>query len=151
VLRVSPMVTGSEEKSVFSKFSKVDQIGIVVKDVEKSMKFYKKVFGVEPFPIVESAINSAKLKIVLFELGDVEIELIQVVEGKSIHSRFLEKRGEGLHHLGFFVKDLEKELVRLEKEGIKVLERGKVLGAVKFAYLDTEKTLGVVLELIQYD
>jgi len=145
------MTTSSEEKSVFSKFSKVDQIGIVVRDVEKYVKLYEKMFGVEPFPTVESAINSAKLKIVLFELGEVEIELIQVLEGESIHSRFLEEKGEGLHHLGFFVKDIEKDLARLEKEGIKVLERGEVLGTVKFAYLDTEKTLGVVLELIQYD
>ena len=53
--------------------------------------------------------------------------------------------------MGFFVKDIEKELARLEKEGIKVLESGKVLGTVKFAYLDTEKTLGVILELIQYN
>ena len=143
------MTKGGSAKPVFSKFSKIDQIGIVVKDVEKYAKFYEKVFGVEPFPTVESAINSAKLKIVLFELSEVEIELIQVVEGESIHSKFLEEKGEGLHHLGFFVKDIEKELARLEKEGIKVLERGGVPGMVKFAYLDTEKTLGVVLELIE--
>ena len=142
------MVNGSEGRTVFSK---VDQIGIVVKDVEKYMRFYEKMFGVEPFPTVESAINSAKLKIVLFELGEVEIELIQVVKGESVHSRFLEERGEGLHHLGFFVKDIEKELSRLEKDGIEVLQRGEVLGTVKFAYLDTEKALGVVLELIQYN
>ena len=141
------MAKSGNEKPVFSK---VDQIGIVVKDVEKYVKFYEKVFGVEPFPTVESAINSAKLKFVFFELDEVEIELIQVVEGESIHSRFLEERGEGIHHLGFFVKDLEKELARLEKEGIKVLVRGEVLGTVKFAYLDTEETLGVVLELIQW-
>ena len=76
--------------------------------------------------------------------------MIQVVEGESVHSKFLEERGEGLHHLGFFVKDLEKELARLEKDGIKVLERGEVLGTVKFAYIDTKETLGVVLELIQW-
>lgn len=145
------MVNSSEEKSVFSKFSKVDQIGIVVKNVEETMKIYEKTFGIEPFPTVESYIDSAKLKIVLFELGEAEIELIQVLEGETIHSKFLEKRGEGLHHLGFFVKDIEKELAKLKREGIRVLERGTVLGAVKFAYLDTEKTLGVVLELIQYD
>lgn len=80
------MINSSEERSVFSK---VDQIGIVVKDVEKYVKFYEKIFGVEPFPTVESTINSAKLKIVLLELDTVEIELIQVVEGESIHSRFL--------------------------------------------------------------
>jgi len=140
------MVDSSEEKPVFSK---IDQIGIVVKDVEGTMKFYEKLFGIETIPTVEVKIDSAKLKIGLFQLGEVQIELIQVLEGESVHSRFLKERGEGLHHLAFFVEDVEKELAKLGKEGIKVLERGGVPGAVKFAYLDTEKTLGVVLELIQ--
>jgi len=145
------MVSNDEEIPLFSKFSRVDQIGIVVKDVEATVKFYEKMFGIEPFPTVESAVDSAKLKIGLFQLGEVQIELIQVLEGETIHSKFVEKRGEGLHHLGFFVEDIEKELARLEKGGVKVLERGTVLGVVKFAYLDTEKILGVVLELIQLD
>ena len=145
------MVNDDEEKPLFSKSSKVDQIGIVVRDMEVTMKFYEKMFGIEPFPTVESAIDSAKLKIGLFQLGEVQIELIQVLKGETIHSKFVEKRGEGLHHLGFFVEDIEKELARLEKEGIKVLERGSVLGVVKFAYLDTESFFGVVLELIQLD
>ena len=145
------MVSSDEEIPLFSKFSKVDQIGIVVKDMEATMKFYEKMFGIEPFPTVESSVDSAKLKIGLFQLGEVQIELIQVLEGENILSNFLEKRGEGLHHLGFFVEDIEKELARLEKGGIKVLERGTVLGVAKFAHLDTEKILGVVLELIQFD
>jgi methylmalonyl-CoA/ethylmalonyl-CoA epimerase len=145
------MVSSDEQIPLFSKFSKVDQIGIVVKDMEATMKFYEKMFGIEPFPTVESAVDSARLKIGLFQLGEVQIELIQVLEGENILSRFLEKRGEGLHHLGFFVEDIEEEVARLEKGGIKVLERGTVLGVVKFAHLDTEKILGVVLELIQLD
>ncbi|MHA2296644.1 MAG: VOC family protein [Candidatus Hodarchaeales archaeon] len=144
------MVTSDDNKPLFSKFSKVDQIGIVVKDVDVSMKFYEKMFGIEPtFPALESDIDSAKLKIGLFQFGEVQIELIQVLEGENIHSKFLEKKGEGLHHLGFYVDSIEKELVRLEKVGIKVLESGVVLEVVKFAYLDTEKVLGFVLELIQ--
>ncbi len=141
------MVNGCGEKSVFSK---VDQIGIVVKDAEKVAKLYEKFFGVEPFPTIECNIGPAKLRIVLFQLGEIQIELIQVLEGKTIHSEFLEKRGEGLHHLGFVVKDIEKELTILKKEGIDVLERGEVLEVVKFAYLDTEKMLGIILELIQF-
>jgi methylmalonyl-CoA/ethylmalonyl-CoA epimerase len=145
------MTKGCNEEPVFSSFSKVDQIGIVVRDMEATMKFYEKMFGIEPFPTVESEIDSAKLRIGLLQLGEVQIELIQVLEGESIHSKFLEEKGEGLHHLGFFVQDIEKELAQLEKQGVKVLERGEVLGVVKFAYLDTEKTLGVILELIQLD
>jgi len=145
------MAKGGNEEPVFSKFSRVDQIGIVVRDMEATMKFYEKMFGIQSFPTVEFERGSAKLRIGLLQLGEVQIELIQVLEGETIHSKFLEERGGGLHHLGFFVKDIEKELARLEKHGIKVLERGDVLGVVKFAYLDTEKTLGVILELIQLD
>ena len=75
---------------------------------QKRENFYEKMFEVEPFPTVESTINSAKLKIVLFELSEVEIELIQVLEKESIPSRFLKERGEELHQLGFFVKHIEK-------------------------------------------
>ena len=65
------MVSNYEEMPLFSKFSKVDQIGIVVKDMEATMKFYEKMFGIEPFPTVESTVDSAKLKIGLFQLGEV--------------------------------------------------------------------------------
>lgn len=133
-----------------SVFSRVDQIGIVVKDLEKTMKFCEKIFGIMPFSTMERDLGYAKLKTGFFWLGNIQIELIQVVKGKTIHSEFLEEKGEGIHHLGFFVKDIEKELNRLKKEDIGVLERGEVFGVAKFAYLDTEKTLGFILELIQF-
>ncbi|MGQ9641402.1 MAG: VOC family protein [Candidatus Bathycorpusculaceae bacterium] len=132
-------------------FSKVDQIGVVVRDVEKTAKFYEKLLKQEPLPPIEFETGNVKLKIIFFQLGEVQLELIQVLEGKNIHTKFLKERGEGLHHLGFFVKDLEEELSVLKKEGIEVLWRGEALGVTKFAYLDTEKALGIALELIQFD
>ena len=114
------------------------------------MKLCEKIFGVKSFLTMECDLGYAKLKTGFFWLGNIQIELIQVIKGKTIHSKFLEEKGEGIHHLGFFVKDVEKELDRLKKEGIEVLERGEVLGVAKFAYLDTEKTLGFILELIQF-
>lgn len=132
-------------------FSKVDQIGVVVRDAERTAKFYEKLLKQEPLPPIEFKTGNVKLKIIFFQLGEVQLELIQVLEGENIHTKFLRERGEGLHHLGFFVKDLEKELTNLKKEGVEVLWRGEALGVTKFAYLDTEKTLGVVLELIQFD
>ena len=133
---------------LFSKFPQVDQIGIVVKDMDTSVKFYEQMFG-PPFLTLVSDTNKAKLKISLFQIGDIQFELIEVLEGESVHSKFLREKGEGLHHVGFIVEDLEEELTRLEKEGITVLERGIVQEMVKFAYLDTEKRLGIILELIQ--
>lgn len=142
------MVEEFEETPLFSKFPQVGQIGIVVKDMNTSVKFYEQMFG-PPFLTLESDINKAKLKISLFQVGGIQFELIQVLEGESVHSKFLREKGEGLHHVGFIVEDLEEELTKLEKEGITVLERGIVQEMVKFAYLDTEKRLGIILELIQ--
>ncbi len=132
-------------------FSKVDQIGIVVRDVEKTAKYYERLLKQESLRPIEFITDNVKLKIVFFQLGDVQLELIQVLKGENIHTKFLRERGGGLHHLGFFVKDLEKELATLKKEGIEVLWKGEALEVTKFAYLDTEKTLGMLLELIQFD
>jgi 4-hydroxyphenylpyruvate dioxygenase-like putative hemolysin len=132
-------------------FSRVDQIGVVVKNVEKTAKLYEKLLKQEPLPPIEFETGNVKLKIVFFQLGEVQLELIQVLEGENIHTKFLRERGEGLHHIGFFVKDLEEELAALKNVGIEVLWRGEALEVTKFAYLDTEKTLDIVLELIQFD
>ncbi|MFX0184268.1 MAG: VOC family protein [Candidatus Hodarchaeota archaeon] len=143
------MTDHKTDAPVLSKFTKVDQIGIVVRNMEDKLKDFKKIFGIEPITIMESSRESASIKTGFLYLGEVQIELIQIISGETLHSKFLEEKGEGIHHLAFFVDDLEKELTELEKEGIKVLDRGTVQGIIKFAYLDTEEALGVILELIQ--
>jgi catechol 2,3-dioxygenase-like lactoylglutathione lyase family enzyme len=70
------------------------------------------------------------------------------LDGKTLHSDFLKQGREGLHHLGFYVNDLDKKLKELQGKGIKVLERGTILG-VKYAYLDTASACGVIFELIK--
>jgi 4-hydroxyphenylpyruvate dioxygenase-like putative hemolysin len=80
------------------------------------------------------------------KVGDVQIELVQPLEGNSIFKEFLEKRGEGIHHLKYTVSDPEQVLERLRKEGIEILQSGK-LGQGAFYYLDTESRLGFILEL----
>ena len=145
------MKSSNDENQLLFNITRVDQIGIVVNDVDKTMKKYETFFGIEPFMTLESAVNSAKLKIGLLYMDNTQIELIQVTEGETIHSKFLKEKGEGLHHLGFFVDDIEKELSRMEEGGIQVLEKGLVLDLVKYVYLDTQQTLGTIYELIQFD
>ena len=129
-------------------FTKIDQIGIVLKDVKKTAKFLEKTFGIGPFLIFETSTETTKGNIGVLQLGEVQIELIQILEGKTIHTQFMDKGREGLHHLAFFVKDLEKELARLKKQGIGVVEKGEIFG-YKYAYLDTEKSVGITFELVQ--
>ncbi len=81
--------------------------------------------------------------------GSVELELIQVLEGETIHTEFLREKGEGLHHLRFKVDDLDAKLAGLAKEGIDVIFR-KNLNGVDFAYLNTDRFGGIMIELIEY-
>lgn len=129
----------------------VAQVGIVVRDIEKTMDFYTSAFGFGPWTVFDEIANPAfKVKIALAQSGQLQFELIQILEGKSLHSRFLEEKGEGLHHLGFFVRDIDKELARLTKLGIRPYDSMKVPDFdFGYAYLDTDKKGGVIFELLQ--
>lgn len=130
-------------KSIQKPYSRIDQIGIVVKDLEKTNKFLQETFGIGPFVTTEIEEEGETTKISSFQLGELQIELIQSSVPRRAHAK------EGLHHLAFYVEDIEKELAKLKKQGIGVLQRGNVLGLVEWAYLDTEKDSDVIFELIQ--
>jgi len=149
------MVEGREPKL---RLPPVEQVGIVVKDVDATMEFFSSVFGWGPWGVVELDMKGclyrgescdARLKIAFAQSGSIEIELIQVLEGETIHTEFLRERGEGLHHLRFKVDDLDAKLADLAKEGIDVVFR-KNLNGVEFAYLNTDRFGGIMLELIEY-
>lgn len=88
------------------------------------------------------------MEIRVAQVGQVELELIQPLEGESIYKEFLEKKGEGLHHLSFFVHDIDEEEARLTKQGFKALASGRRPGG-GFTYFETDRVGGVVMELIQ--
>ncbi len=132
----------------------VSQIGVVVKDVDKTVEFFSSVLGIGPWRTVEATRTSEEIttgatpyrvKLAFASLGPVQIELIQVLEGETIHSQFLRARGEGLHHLGFPVSNIDDMVAELGKRGISVLQgmRGR------FAYMDTDAVGGIIVELIQ--
>ncbi|MEM4541011.1 MAG: VOC family protein, partial [Archaeoglobaceae archaeon] len=104
-------------------------------------------FGVD-FVIFETQQQKGRLKIALTNLGEVQLELIQVLEGETIHAEFLKRKGEGLHHIGFFVKNLDEKLRITKENGMEVVEQGEIAG-VRYAYLDTEKDIGLTLEFIE--
>ncbi len=135
---------------------KIDQIGIVVKNMAKAVEFYKKFFNIDDIPVMEAPPASSeirgepvqyKLKLGFGRVGDIQIELIEVLEGRSPYSAFLEQGREGFHHVGFYVDDLEGEIARMADIGIQVYARGDIMGT-KWAYLDTEIQTGTTYELI---
>lgn len=143
------------------RLSRLFQIGVVVRDIDEAVDYYSSTFGLGPFrtmvverhgAIVRGKPADYKVKLAFAQMGDIEFELVQILEGETIQSEFLRKKGEGLHHIAFIVDDLEAEIAKWGKKGIRVLQRSKppatpVEGG--YAYMDTEKTGGVIFELVQ--
>jgi methylmalonyl-CoA/ethylmalonyl-CoA epimerase len=138
--------------------NEVNQIGIAVRDMEKAMKNYADIFGITfPKIFIPDYFNKMyrgqpsdyRIKIALGMMGNLQIELIQVLEGKTVYEEFLERNGgDGLHHLGFYVNNLDKRIEALANSGIGVLMRAERIG-VKFAYMDTEPVVGVIFEFVE--
>jgi 4-hydroxyphenylpyruvate dioxygenase-like putative hemolysin len=136
---------------------KVNQVGIVVRDMDKAIRNYWEIFGISfPKVVVPDYFNRVyrgkpgnfRMKIGLAMMGEVQIELIQPLEGKTIYGEFLERWGEGIHHLGFDLNNLDERVAAFQELGIGVLMSGERVGG-KFAYMDTEGTVGIIVELMQ--
>jgi len=130
---------------------KLDHIGIAVKDLDQAMKLYREAFGIEPDLVYESSYTKAR--IAFFPIGDVRVELIQPVDLESVVGKFLEKRGEGIHHVSYRVKDVDGSLAELEKKGVQLIDKKsrKVRENERVAFLHPKSTNGVLVELIQED
>lgn len=141
-------------------FKEINQVGLVVKDLQRSMEYYWDNFGIGPWDIftfehpliqdmtIKGRPASYKMKLALTRVGKVTLELIQPLEGDTTYKEFLEKRGEGIHHLGVFVENMDQEVSRLKEQGIGVIQSGRFPGG-GYAYMDTEEQLGAIFEFIQ--
>jgi methylmalonyl-CoA/ethylmalonyl-CoA epimerase len=118
----------------------VGQIGVVVEDVDRAIAFYQSTFGLGPFEVREMGASN------VWDRGGVQLELIQILEGDSFHLEFLREHGEGIHHLGFYVKDFQAKLEQAKAMGFKVLQTDPF--GMAYAYLDTRQPGGVIFELI---
>jgi len=148
-------------KDVTSPFSHLAHIGIVVKDLENVTKQLS-ALGIGPFqpyhneldvvPPVKRRLRGkpteCELKIIGVKFGDVVLEFIQPA-GDCIHSEFLESGQEGLHHLGFFVDDLDKEVIKLAEKGLTPVMDGSMAKGNFFAYYQPKETGSIIMELVQ--
>jgi len=130
---------------------KLDHIGIAVKDLDQAIKLYKDVFGIDPSLVYESA--HTKARIAFIPIGETRIELIQPFNAESVVGRFLEKKGEGIHHLSFKVKDVDQSLVEIESKGVQLIDKKSrpVRENERVAFLHPKSTHGVLFEMIQED
>lgn len=128
---------------------KIEHIGIAVKDIEASNALFEALFD-EPHYKTEE-VESEGVLTSFFKVGESKIELLQATNQNSPIAKFIEKKGEGMHHIAFEVKDIDAEIERLVKKGFKMIHEMPKTGAdnKRIAFLHPKSTNGVLVELCQ--
>lgn len=128
---------------------RIEHIGIAVKNISESDELFKKLFGAAAYKLEE--VNSEGVRTSFFKVGPNKIELLEATSPDSPIARFIEKKGEGIHHIAFEVEDLDEELIRLKKEGFTLINEVPKDGAdnKRIAFLHPKSTNGVLIELCQ--
>ncbi len=130
---------------------KLDHIGIAVENLEQSMAFYRDVLGLELHGT--ETVEEQKVKVAFFPVGDTEVELLESTDPEGPIAKFIAAKGQGVQHLAFRVKDIEKTLADLKARGIRLIDEKPRYGAggAKIAFLHPKATNGVLVELCQRD
>lgn len=128
---------------------KIEHIGIAVKDIENSNTLFASFFGKAHYKIED--VESEGVKTSFFQCGPNKIELLQATNDNSPIAKFIEKKGEGMHHIAFAVDDIESEIERLKGEGFEMIHNVPKKGADNklIAFLHPKSTNGVLIELCQ--
>ena len=128
---------------------KIEHIGIAVTDINKSSELFSKIFGKENYK--SEIVESEGVITSFFQIGENKIELVEASNPDSPISKYLQKNREGMHHIAFEVEDIVKEMERLKKEGIRLLNATLKKGADNklICFLHPKDTNGVLIELCQ--
>lgn len=130
-------------------FEKIDHVGIAVADLEKALAFYRDQLGLE-FKGTEE-VEEQKVRVAFFPVGESKIELLESTDPTGPVGKFIEKKGEGVHHLSFRVSDIEGKLKELKERGVALIDEQPRYGAggAKIAFLHPKSTGGVLIELCE--
>ena len=125
----------------------IEHIGIAVSNLEEAIKYWENVMGLKCYNIEEVA--DQKVKTAFFKIGEVKIELLEATSPDSTIASFIEKRGQGVHHIAFAVEDTDKALNDAQDKGVKLIDKQSRGGAegLKIGFLNPKSTMGVLTEL----
>jgi methylmalonyl-CoA/ethylmalonyl-CoA epimerase len=129
--------------------NKIEHLGIAVKDIEASAKMYETLLGKPSYKT--EVVESEGVSTLFFQIGESKIELLEATNPESPIAKFIEKRGEGIHHVAYDVSDIDVEIQRLQAEGFQLIHETPKSGAdnKKIAFLHPKSTGGVLVELCQ--
>jgi methylmalonyl-CoA/ethylmalonyl-CoA epimerase len=127
--------------------SHIEHLGIAVKSIADSLPYYEKVLGLKCYNIEE--VTDQKVKTAFFKVGQTKIELLEPISEESTIAKFIEKRGEGIHHIAFAVSDVAQALADAESKGVQLIDKVPRKGAegLNIAFLHPKSTKGVLTEL----
>lgn len=128
---------------------RIEHIGIAVKDVENTLKLYASIFGLQSGEI--TVLEDYGLKVGSIQIGDTKLEFLESIRQDTPIAKFIEKRGQGIHHICFQVDDIEETLKRLAKDGIELVDTTPRPGARsdKIAFIHPRSTSGILIELCE--
>lgn len=131
------------------KLTHIEHIGIAVKDLTESIKYYEEVLGLKCYAIEE--VKDQRVKTAFFMLGQTKIELLESTDPEGPIGKFIEKKGEGVHHLAFAVESIESALEELKEKGVQLVDQAPRKGAegLDIAFLHPKSTRGVLTELCE--
>lgn len=131
------------------EMKKVDHIGIAVCSIEKALPYYTEILGLSLITIEEVA--SQKVKVAFIDAGNIKLELLEATEEDGPVAKFIEKRGEGVHHIAFGVEDIRSRMKALQEDGVQLLqdEPKRGAGGAEVAFLHPKSSYGVLYELCE--
>lgn len=128
--------------------SYIDHVGVAVKDINAALKFFQEVFGAPPAEI--ESLQDQGVRATLIQVGQTRLELLEPLSDDSPVGRFVERRGEGLHHLALNVPGLAATLIKLEEHGVDLVDREPREGlSGMIAFLHPRSTFGILTELVE--
>ena len=127
--------------------SHIEHVGIAVENLDDAIAYYENVLGLKCYAIEE--VTDQKVKTAFFKVGDTKIELLESTDPEGPIGKFVEKKGQGVHHIAFAVDDVDQSLTEAEENGVRLIDKQKRKGAegLNIGFLHPKSTLGVLTEL----
>ena len=131
-------------------FKKIDHIGVAVKSLKESLHIFKDLLGMKCSG--EEEVKEQNVKVAFLPVGESEIELLESTSPEGNIAKYIEKKGEGIHHIAFEVEDLDAMLKNLQEKGIRLIDKEPRYGAggARIAFLHPKSTNGILVELCEH-
>ena len=127
--------------------TKIDHIGIAVKNLDETLKFYEDIMGIKC--VSKEVVEEQKVRVAFLPIGDTEVELLESTHEDGPIAKFIEKKGEGIQHIAFKVDNIEEAIKELQEKGVRLIDEQPRYGAggARIAFLHPKSTSGVLIEI----